>query len=158
MRCCERSSLSMILIYQPYAIPSVPAGTSKRSSPSSSREVYDEEKPADQAIVYSTCSTSSNSNTKLRSLNPRYTFDSFIVGSSNDLAYTACQAVADSPGTKYNPLFLYGGVGLGKTHLLQAVGNKIKESTAIEQGFVYQLRDIRQRVSRTYSFQKDWFF
>ncbi|MEP6710125.1 MAG: chromosomal replication initiator protein DnaA [Candidatus Saccharibacteria bacterium] len=58
-------------------------------------------------------------------LNPRYTFDNFIVGSSNDLAYTACQAVAAHPGTKYNPLFLYGGVGLGKTHLMQAVGNEI---------------------------------
>jgi len=58
-------------------------------------------------------------------LNPRYTFDSFIVGSSNDLAYSACQAVAHQIGTKYNPLFLYGGVGLGKTHLIQAVGNEI---------------------------------
>ncbi|HSW77803.1 MAG TPA: chromosomal replication initiator protein DnaA [Candidatus Chromulinivoraceae bacterium] len=58
-------------------------------------------------------------------LNPRYTFANFIVGSSNDLAYTACQAVAHNPGTKYNPLFLYGGVGLGKTHLMQAVGNEI---------------------------------
>ncbi len=58
-------------------------------------------------------------------LNKRYTFDNFIVGSSNDLAYTACQAVAASPGAKYNPLFIYGGVGLGKTHLIQAVGNEI---------------------------------
>lgn len=58
-------------------------------------------------------------------LNPRYTFANFIVGGSNDLAYTACQAVAHTPGTKYNPLFLYGGVGLGKTHLMQAVGNEI---------------------------------
>jgi chromosomal replication initiator protein len=58
-------------------------------------------------------------------LNPRYTFDSFIVGSSNDLAYSACLAVSKDPGTKYNPLFLYGGVGLGKTHLMQAVGNEI---------------------------------
>ena len=58
-------------------------------------------------------------------LNPRYTFDSYIVGSSNDLAYTACQAVAKSPGDKYNPIFIYGGVGLGKTHLIQAVGNEV---------------------------------
>ena len=59
------------------------------------------------------------------SLNPRYTFKNFIVGSSNDLAYTACQAAAANHGTKYNPLFLYGGVGLGKTHLMQAVGHEI---------------------------------
>lgn len=65
------------------------------------------------------------SSTSPTSLNPRYTFSSFIVGSCNDLAYTACQAVASQPGTKYNPLFIYGGVGLGKTHLLQAVGNDI---------------------------------
>ena len=58
-------------------------------------------------------------------INPRYTLANFIVGSSNDLAYAACQAVAADPGTKYNPLFLYGGVGLGKTHLAQAVGNQV---------------------------------
>jgi chromosomal replication initiator protein len=58
-------------------------------------------------------------------LNERYTFDNFIVGSGNELAYAACQAVAANPGTKYNPLFLYGGVGIGKTHLIQAVGNTV---------------------------------
>jgi chromosomal replication initiator protein len=61
------------------------------------------------------------------SLNPRYTFSNFIVGSSNDLAYTAGMAVAENPGLKYNPLYLYGGVGLGKTHLMQAIGNHIAE-------------------------------
>lgn len=60
-------------------------------------------------------------------LNPRYTLDNFIVGSSNDLAYTASQAVASNPGTKYNPLYFYGGVGLGKTHLMQAIGNEIQK-------------------------------
>ncbi len=58
-------------------------------------------------------------------LNERYTFDTFIVGSGNELAYAACQAIAGQPGTKYNPLFLYGGVGIGKTHLIQAVGNAV---------------------------------
>lgn len=58
-------------------------------------------------------------------INERYTFENFIVGSGNELAYAACQAVATQPGTKYNPLFLYGGVGIGKTHLIQAVGNAV---------------------------------
>jgi chromosomal replication initiator protein len=69
--------------------------------------------------------TPSNQPISANTLNPRYSLDNFIVGSSNDLAYAACQAVAANPGTKYNPLFLYGGVGLGKTHLMQAVGNAI---------------------------------
>ena len=60
-------------------------------------------------------------------LNPRYQFDSFIVGGFNELAYAAAQAIIDNPGTKYNPFFVYGGTGLGKTHLLQAVGNSIKQ-------------------------------
>ncbi len=58
-------------------------------------------------------------------LNEKYTFENFIVGSGNELAYAACQAIAVEPGTKYNPLFLYGGVGIGKTHLIQAVGNAV---------------------------------
>lgn len=58
-------------------------------------------------------------------LNEKYTFEEFIVGSGNELAYAACQAAAAQPGTKYNPLFLYGGVGIGKTHLIQAVGNAV---------------------------------
>ncbi|MBP7006576.1 MAG: chromosomal replication initiator protein DnaA [Candidatus Pacebacteria bacterium] len=60
-------------------------------------------------------------------LNSRYRFDSFIVGSFNELAYAASQAILENPGTKYNPFFVYGGTGLGKTHLLQAVGNSLKE-------------------------------
>ena len=56
---------------------------------------------------------------------PDYTFDHFVVGSSNQFAYAACRAVADNPAANYNPLFIYGGVGLGKTHLVHAIGNDI---------------------------------
>lgn len=58
-------------------------------------------------------------------LNERYTFENFVVGAGNELAYAACQAIAAKPGKKYNPLFIYGGVGIGKTHLIQAVGNSV---------------------------------
>ena len=61
----------------------------------------------------------------LDDLTPRYTFGSFVIGSSNQFAQAACQAVAERPGKAYSPLFLYGGVGLGKTHLLHAVGHEI---------------------------------
>ena len=84
-----------------------------------SRNISDVKNPSQQPSLKPT------SNGPKHGLNPRYTLDSFVVGSSNDLAYAASQSVVHQPGKKYNPVFIYGGVGLGKTHLIQAVGNEV---------------------------------
>jgi len=110
----------------------IPSGNKK---PRVSRETTQTSNPIDDLISVSS-SPSAPRNTGAYSpspsplsargnINPRYTFDNFIVGSSNDLAYSASQAVAANPGVKYNPIYFYGGVGLGKTHLMQAIGNEI---------------------------------
>jgi chromosomal replication initiator protein len=90
--------------------------------------------PQQQTVVAPAAKSAANpgglTHTYRQGLNERYTFDTFVVGSGNELAYAACQAIAMSPGTKYNPLFLYGGSGIGKTHLIQAVGNAILANNA----------------------------
>ena len=69
----------------------------------------------------------SQRNNLRQALNERYTLDNFVVGDGNELAFAACQAITQQPGTKYNPLYLHGGVGIGKTHLIQAVGNALQD-------------------------------
>ncbi len=68
--------------------------------------------------------------------NPKYTFETFVVGASNQFAHAACLAVAESPAKSYNPLFIYGGVGLGKTHLLNSIGNYIADRTDLRIAYV----------------------
>lgn len=70
-------------------------------------------------------------NRRANNLNPKLTFDTFVQGKCNEIPHAACLQVANNPGEAYNPLFIYGGVGLGKTHLMHAIGNKIIQNSGV---------------------------
>src|SRR5215217_6336079 len=80
-------------------------------------------------------------------LGPRYSFDTFIVGPSNQFAHAACRAVAEAPSRSYNPLFIYGGVGLGKTHLMHAIGHYVLTNSNVKLTYISSERFMNEMIN-----------
>jgi chromosomal replication initiator protein len=117
-----------------YAPLLVEAVSSARGGGNVSVSFVVSQKPSSRLIEPQAVSTPSKASGQMKSrrgiqLNPKYTFENFVVGAGNQFAHAACMAVSEQPGKTYNPLFIYGGVGLGKTHLLNAIGNHVAERT-----------------------------
>ena len=125
----------------PDSVPPAPRVTPEqiveRPSPSG---FAPQEPPLIQRITPPAIITSAAEHSLKSNLNSAFTFDSFVEGKSNQLALAAAQQVAENPGGSYNPLFIYGGVGLGKTHLMHAVGNALRAAQARRQDCLSALR------------------